>query len=105
MYKFQVQVNSGQTVGFDSDRWKQMIGGTKDGDYEILFRRKVSLRLLMNTRRVLKELKNTNLIIISQYMIRLLETYGRYLNIQMKGQVIFYECWEKRGNLIQKSLN
>ena len=41
MNKFPVQVASGQMIGFDKDRFTQMLRTAKDGDYEILFRKKV----------------------------------------------------------------
>ena len=39
--KFQVQIHAKQLIGFDKARWAQMIGNSKDGEYEILFRKKV----------------------------------------------------------------
>jgi hypothetical protein len=39
--KYPVQVASGQLIGLDKDRWSKMIHSSKDGDYEILFRKKV----------------------------------------------------------------
>ena len=41
MYKFQVQIVSGQMINLNKDRFTQMLRGSKDGDYELLWREKV----------------------------------------------------------------
>lgn len=40
--RFPVQVHAGQLINFNRDRFTELIHTSKDGDYEIIFRKKVN---------------------------------------------------------------